>query len=103
MARQLGQKGQFMFKRLGRNETSLALGPLFHPHRGPLQGLAIEIFQALEGSARNEVGFDREKAAFFTRFAIGMLGSMAQETKAVTFGEALHLRNDDRTAAQATP
>ena len=70
MPRQLGQEGSFMFKRLGGNETSLALGPLFHPHRGPLQGLAVEILQALERAARNEVGFDRQEATLFARFAI---------------------------------
>ena len=103
MAGQRGQESPFMLESLGRNETGLALGPLFHPHGGPLQGLAVEVLQILESAARNKIGFDGQETAFFACLAIGVFGSMAQETKAVSFGEGFHLRNDHRLGAQAAP
>ena len=92
------EEAPLVFEGLGRDEPGLALGPLFHAHGGPLQRLVVQILQTAEGAARQEVRLDRQKAAFFARFAIGMSAGMTDEAKAVAFGEGFHLRHDHRWA-----
>src|SRR5213078_475924 len=101
MSGQLSQKRPFVLEGLGGNEPGLALRPLLQAHRRPLQGLAVEILEVLEGTARHEVGFDREKTALLARFSIRMSWGMAAEGKPVGFGKSFHLRNDHGVGAQA--
>jgi len=70
MRRQRSEVRAFVLESLGRNETGLALGALFHPLGGPLESLFIEIFQALEGAPRKEIRFHRPKTSLFTGFAV---------------------------------
>ena len=98
---QLLEKVPFMFKGLGGNETGFALGALFHAHGRPFQSLPIEIFQALESAAGQEVGLGGRKAAFLARFPIGVPRAWQRNRKPVGFGENLHLGDDHRLGAQA--
>ena len=64
--------------------------------------LMVQIFQALEGSSFEEARFDRAKAAFVASFSIRMTDLMAEESKTITFGKRVHLRDDDRAAPGAS-
>jgi len=87
---------------LGRNESGLALRPVVHAYRGPLQSLPVQVLQVLEFATGEEVGFHRPKTAFFTGFAVGMTDFMTEEPIAVLPGETLHLRHDHRMGPRAS-
>src|SRR5437870_13725084 len=74
---------------------------MVHARGGPLEGLLVEVLQALEGASRKEVGFNGPEAAFFTGFSVGVLEGMAAKDKTVFPGEGLHLRMDERIGPRA--
>ena len=89
MGRQFDQKGAFVLEGLGGNQSRLALGPMLHAHGGPLQGLSVEILQALEGAAGKEVGFHGPEAALLAGFAVGVADLVTAEPEPVLPAEAL--------------
>lgn len=85
----------------GGNDPRLGQHAVLHPLGGPLAGLLVEIFQAVERAAGKEVRFHAPEAAFIARFPVRMVDRMTDESEAVALGEGFHLRNDDRAAPRA--
>ena len=101
LGRQFSQVVAFVLECLGWNQLRLTGRAMLHTHRGPLERLPVQILQALEAAARQEVGLDRPKTSLLPGFSVGVADRMAEELEAVALGEGGHLRHDHRQLAAA--
>jgi len=74
---------------------------VFHADRGPLQRLPVQVLQALEAAARQEVGLHAPETSLLAGLSIGVAKRMAEECEAIPLGEGGHLRHDHRLLAAA--
>ena len=101
LGRQFGQIVAFVLESLGGDQSRLAGRAVLHAHRGPLECLLVQILQALEAAARQEVGLDRPETSLFSGFSVRVADRMAEEHEAVALGEGGHFRHDHRPLAAA--
>ena len=97
---QLVQVVSLVLEGFRRNQMCLGLRPMLHAFGSPLACLRVEVFQRVEDSSGEKVRFHGPKTTFVTRFSIWMIDRMADELKAVTSGEGVHLGSDHRSAAR---
>ena len=102
LRRHADQMGTLVLKGLCWDQPGLANGPVIHPHRGPFQGLAVEILHVLEDAPGQEVGLDGVKRAFLAGLAVGVAQRMTAENESVGLREARHFRNDEGLGTRAT-
>jgi TrwC relaxase len=74
----------------------------YHAHRGPLQGLAIQIFQTGKATAGQEVRFHCPKTSFVAGLPVGMPYLVTKEAESVLAGEVGHLRHHHRIRSGST-
>ena len=90
-----------VFEGFERDEFGLALGPVFHEHRGPVQGLVIQIGPVFKIAAGKEVGFHEPEAAFFTGFPVGVTLFVADKAEPMLPGKGGHFRGNHRPGSGA--
>ena len=100
-AGQRGQEAAFVLEGLGGNQARLACRAVLHADRGPLDGLPIQVLQALETAAGQEVGLDGPKTPLLAGFAVRVANRVTEELEAVAGGEGGHFRHDHRLVAAA--
>ena len=87
LGRQFAQVAAFVLECLGGNQARLARRAMLHADRGPLQRLPIEILQAGEAAARQEVGFHGPKTPLLARLAVRVANAR---------GKGIQSRNNGR-------
>src|SRR2546429_6386317 len=90
------QRRTFLLEGLRGNQAGFGHRAMFHAHRGPFEGLLIQVFQARKVAPGEEVRLHRPKAAFLAGLAVGMPPFMAHQAEAVLLGKGRHLRHDHR-------